>query len=643
MLKRLGVSFEPAPPSASHPNRTDVACFVGRVARRRAPSSTAMSNSAMLQPTPEVLAQWLEDERFAASGTFDPRGVVVDLSSPSAFKGSLLAAHPAGRWPADIDAQMLSSLLAACRELSLVPVALVDELRRRGFYPGGLLGPLGLAGRRRVQELHNLPVAIETFEQFDALFAWDERPLSGTRATQDAPVVATALGAAVRAFFAEGGRKCYVVRTGDPTALFDTPERRFAAVAFDQRGGPAAASLPVLPRMREAFPAAVLVANALTRDPVTSDAAEWQGIEHVYGLPDVSFLCLPDVIDACAQPLPKVVAPAEVLTVEETFHECAEAAPREPEAIGRRLAPPRLGRVGLVAWIKLMQFALDTLDNGGRAFNRRDLQLIGSVPLMGEGRELPTPGDLVRWLTQDSDPADAGPSKARWSAITDARAQLGYPWLLTRDSQDCPGGVEAPEGTLAGILARSSLLQGSYRLAAHQPVTRMQDAIPKLDIGFATTQGTLTPLGNLALVERVCLLLPSPRGPELASDVTLAADPLLRPGSVRRLLNAVSAHARLIGAELAFDLNGEALWAQARMRLSDLGRALIAAGALSTDAGAAAFVVRCGRDTMTQNDIDAGRLIAEVELVPAQPITRILVVLALRDARAVAAAVRRAA
>jgi Bacteriophage tail sheath protein len=53
--------------------------------------------------------------------------------------------------------------------------------------------------------------------------------------------------------------------------------------------------------------------------------------------------------------------------------------------------------------------------------------------------------------------------------------------------------------------------------------------------------------------------------------------------------------------------------------------------------GARAFVVRCGRDTMTQSDIDAGRLVAEIELVPAQPIVRILVVLALRDALPVGA------
>lgn len=563
MPRPLGLSFELAPPSASQPNRTDIACFVGCVARRPGP----------------------------------------------------------------------------------VPDAVIEDLRLRGFYPQGLLGLDAAAAASRLHRLLNLPVALETFEQFDALFAWDERPVRDGVRKAGEPLIVSALGAAVRAFFAEGGRKCYVVRSGDPTAVFDAPEQHFAAVAFDLKSTLAAGleRVPVLPRMREAFPAGVLKANALVREPVSTYAGDWQGIEQLYGLPDASFVCLPDVIGACAQGLPPIAPPAEVLAVEEVFHECAEAAPREEMPIGRRLAPPRLGPVGLVSWVKLVQFALDTLDNGGRPFNRRDVQLIASLPLMGEGREMPTPDDLVTWLTRDVAGDDAQAPQARWNALADERAQIGFPWLVTHDSPDCQGGVEAPEGSLVGLLARSSLLQGSYRLAAHQPSARVTDIFPRLDVGRATTHAVSTPMGDLALVERVCLLLPTARGPELVSDVTLARDPLLRPGSVRRLLNVVIAQARGIGEEVMFDPNGEALWSKVRARLSDLGRVLIAAGALSSDAGTRAFVVRCGRETMTQNDIDAGRLIAEVELVPAQPITRIVVVLAMRGALPVAAVARRAA
>ena len=44
-FKRIGLSFEVAPPAATHPNRTDVACFVGAVARRRATAPTKQATS----------------------------------------------------------------------------------------------------------------------------------------------------------------------------------------------------------------------------------------------------------------------------------------------------------------------------------------------------------------------------------------------------------------------------------------------------------------------------------------------------------------------------------------------------------------------------------------------------------------------
>ena len=114
--------------------------------------------------------------------------------------------------------------------------------------------------------------------------------------------------------------------------------------------------------------------------------------------------------------------------------------------------------------------------------------------------------------------------------------------------------------------------------------------------------------------------------------MTLAANPLLRAGAVRRLINVVMAQARQVGEDLAFEPNGESLWEEVESRLNDLGRLLIAVGAVSSDAGKNAFLARCGRTTMTQNDIDAGRTLVEIELVPAQPIVRIVVVLDLRDA-----------
>src|SRR3569623_2133464 len=61
------------------------------------------------------------------------------------------------------------------------------------------------------------PAPVESWDEFTALYRWDGREVE-----QGSPdKIPSNLGLAVRSFFAEGGRKANVVRTGDPLALVD--------------------------------------------------------------------------------------------------------------------------------------------------------------------------------------------------------------------------------------------------------------------------------------------------------------------------------------------------------------------------------------------------------------------------------------
>jgi phage tail sheath protein FI len=73
------------------------------------------------------------------------------------------------------------------------------------------------------------------------------------------------------------------------------------------------------------------------------------------------------------------------------------------------------------------------------------------------------------------------------------------------------------------------------------------------------------------------------------------------------------------------------LWRTIERRLGDLLTRFYRAGALLGDNPSAGFTVRCDRTTMTQNDLDNGRVLARVEFAPAHPVGRITVVLSLRD------------
>jgi Bacteriophage tail sheath protein len=69
----------------------------------------------------------------------------------------------------------------------------------------------------------------------------------------------------------------------------------------------------------------------------------------------------------------------------------------------------------------------------------------------------------------------------------------------------------------------------------------------------------------------------------------------------------------------ASEPNGEALWTRVRETTADLLCSYWVDGQLVGSTVGEAFFVRCGPETMTQQDIDAGRLIVEVGIAPIEP------------------------
>src|ERR1017187_1958196 len=74
-----------------------------------------------------------------------------------------------------------------------------------------------------------------------------------------------------------------------------------------------------------------------------------------------------------------------------------------------------------------------------------------------------------------------------------------------------------------------------------------------------------------------------------------------------------------------YEANAEPLWARVRDMATNLLNSYWRAGELVGGKSEEAFFVRCGRDTMTQHDIDNGRLIVEVGIAPVAPAEFVLV------------------
>lgn len=70
---------------------------------------------------------------------------------------------------------------------------------------------------------------------------------------------------------------------------------------------------------------------------------------------------------------------------------------------------------------------------------------------------------------------------------------------------------------------------------------------------------------------------------------------------------------------VVFEPNGEQLWANVRRVVEDFLLQEWQSGRLLGDKPEQAYFVRCDRTTMTQNDLDNGRLICVVGVAPVKP------------------------
>jgi len=496
-----------------------------------------------------------------------------------------------------------------------LPAEVTDALRAAGWVDG----PWGLKPAV-LDSLAHVPVAVECFDSFARLFAWDARPLTPTNDTR----CTTYLGAAVRSFFAAGGRRAVVIRVDDPFPFLESA------------GGRAANRTARLHALVPAYRDTAIPARLF--DP--NDPRTWLGIEHLYGLREVSHVCLPDLPDICAvdpQAPPTSFTPPPP---PEVFVECSEAEPALPADTGlRRLAAPHSDDVGFMDWGRAVSRICAFL-----AARRRDVLFAGALPLPlanarhdGGVHTTRAQADFLAFLRAVGVLEPAGDRRAAQGSAASAFVQLIWPWLRTRRSDDLPQSLEPGDGLFAGLLARNALVRGTFRSVGG---TLLDDVI-----GLTPLPATgLRPGGPTEqLAARVCVLAPEPEGNTVLSDVTATPDVAWRFGGTSRLMAAILRAARRFGESHVFEPNGPALWAKLRRSLEGMLDAFWREGAFAGKDASEAYVVRCDRSTMTQNDLDNGRLIAEITVLPAAAISRITVVLDMTPGAAAQAQVREVA
>jgi hypothetical protein len=194
---------------------------------------------------------------------------------------------------------------------------------------------------------------------------------------------------------------------------------------------------------------------------------------------------------------------------------------------------------------------------------------------------------------------------------------LYHPWIEILDPTERPSQGAPPQrlllppsGFVAGIYARSDIERGVHKAPANEVVR----GLTKFEINInKERQDVLNPEGINAL------RFFEGRGNRVWGARTMSSDPEWKYVNVRRLFIYIE-HSIDKGTQWAvFEPNNSRLWANIRQTVEDFLLVLWRDGALLGDKPEEAFFVRCDRTTMTQNDLDNGRLICLVGVAPVKP------------------------
>lgn len=216
-------------------------------------------------------------------------------------------------------------------------------------------------------------------------------------------------------------------------------------------------------------------------------------------------------------------------------------------------------------------------------------------------------------------PADQTIADARGvrSRIDTTYAALYYPWVMINNPSARIGNDQIPtelalppSGFMCGIYARTDVNRGVWKAPANEIVRGAIRFEREITHG---QQEVLNPEGVN------CLRFFFGRGNRVWGARTASSDPEWKYVNVRRYFIYLEHSIDRSTQWAVFEPNGQRLWANIRDTITAFLYNEWRSGALLGAAPEEAYFVRCDRSTMTQNDLDNGRLICEIGVAPLKP------------------------
>jgi phage tail sheath protein FI len=199
----------------------------------------------------------------------------------------------------------------------------------------------------------------------------------------------------------------------------------------------------------------------------------------------------------------------------------------------------------------------------------------------------------------------------QYRAILDTTyAALYYPWVrildpVTRELIHVP-----PSGFMCGIYARNDVNIGVHKAPANEVLL---GAIGLETLLNKAQQDVLNPLGIN------CIRYFEGRGIRIWGARTISSDPEWKYLNIRRYFVFLEHSIDRSTQWAVFEPNGPRLWENVTSAVSDFLFNEWKSGHLAGNSPKEAYFVRCDRSTMTQNDIDNGRMICLIGVAPLYP------------------------
>lgn len=614
-----GITFNNLPPIRPvEPGRMDVVCFVGFAPPAARPlfSDTLKrwlsdrgweqeridqlsSNPELIKNTPVPLESWdafcalFDDKRLDRMGSLRGR----TLGDPATIDENDRVLHVI------VDRKHTPVTLTPDVQNKLSLAALVEQINDG-------LDDAGASASLDPSTGSNLVIRRNDTVTAGELTVYANKSLGFPQAVQaDSASLPHYSGAAVKAFFRQGGRKCYFISMGDPLP-HQAGEAEKNRQLYTLIWGKTKADTYF--KDKDGFVRSDFLHIQFPSIPHGADpVSEWNGASHLAGLSDVTYLCFPDLVDVLGTPATE--EPEELLVQDrEVFVVCSETEQDPAWFFSESQHVPEYDSQAYAVWKRVIDHLLSYLSTHARL-----VQLVAALPMPNREMRRDFSDFVTGTLFPDTEDKET----------VFRHLQLVFPWLKTNRSGALPDKLEPPEGVFLGILATQSRRIGAFRSIAGFMAENVYDLFP-LDIDAYGKPDT----GGLSFSDRVSWFDFVPGGICLQSDVTAVVHGNNRYGAVRRIMILIRKAAYRIGLDNVFEPGSERIWRTVTDSLTELLQHIYMKNGLRGKSSKEAYSVACGRSTMTQSDIDNGRLIVNVTLWPAVPVEQIAVdVLVERD------------